>query len=431
MKSRVAVTLVISFLLFAHHVAADDTHPNILLIMADDVGCDVLGCYGGESYPTPRLDQLANSGMRFQFCFSMPVCHPTRICLLTGRYPFRHGNPAWGTFPEGAEGQTFAHVLKQAGYATAIAGKWQLTLMRDDPLHPQRLGFDESCLFGWHEGARYYHPLIYQNGKVLAGTEGRYGPDIYTAFLIDFIERHRGGPFVAYYSMALCHDVTDDLEAPVPYGPHGHYDTYAQMVAAMDVRVGRLLDALDRLELSKRTVVIFTTDNGTANRYIHSVDGDQYVRKPVYSMYKGQEVRGGKGELSNGGTHVPLLVRWPSVISPNQVVDDLIDFSDFLPTLADLASAPMPANVQFDGRSFAPRLRGDSQYVPRPWAFAEYRGVSWVRTQRWKYYQDGRLFDLRQDVKELEPIAVNNESSEAAQARRTLREQMSSLRSRG
>ena len=129
--------------------------PNIVLILADDVGVEPLGCYGGESYDTPRLDALARDGTRFNHCYSMYACHPTRVCLLTGRYPFRFDDAPWGGFPRSAQSETLAHVLKQAGYATAIAGKWQLALMKNDLEHPARLGFDQWCLFGWHEGPRY------------------------------------------------------------------------------------------------------------------------------------------------------------------------------------------------------------------------------------------------------------------------------------
>ena len=125
--------------------------PNILLILADDVGCEVLGCYGGTSYRTPELDQLSREGMRFRHCYSMPVCHPTRVSLLTGRYSLflgDPGNPPWGTFPKAAEGQTIGHVLKRAGYVTAVAGKWQLALLGNNLQHPHQLGFDQYCLFG-------------------------------------------------------------------------------------------------------------------------------------------------------------------------------------------------------------------------------------------------------------------------------------------
>lgn len=407
--------------------------PNILLIMADDVGVDVLGCYGGESYRTPRLDALAAGGMRFNHCYSMPVCHPTRITLMTGRYPFRTGNPKWGSFPAEEEQSTFAHVLKNAGYATAVAGKWQICMMKNDLDHARRLGFDESCLFGWHEGARYHSPLIYQNGRLRLGLEDRYGPDVYVEFLIDFMERTKSKPFFAYYPMALCHDVTDDLTDPVPFGPDGHYDTFKQMAEAMDVRVGRLIDALDRLGLRENTLVLFTTDNGTPTSYIHSAEPnpdptkkDKYIRIPVVSKHHGMEVPGGKGSLTNGGTNVPLIANWPGKIQPSQVASDLVDFSDFLPTLAEFARADLSAGIPLDGHSFASRLI-DGQPSPRTWAFAEHGKKYWVRDRRWKLYDDGRLYDVENDPREREPVLPEAGSPMAASARTRLSKVMASL----
>ncbi len=156
--------------------------PNILLILADDIGREIPGCYGGTSYHTPEIDALAGRGMRFEHVYASPVCHPARITLLTGQYPFRLGNPEWGTFPVYAEQQTLAHELKKSGYVTAVAGKWQLCMLRDEPDHPHRLGFDEYCLFGWHEGPRYHQPLIWQNGKIRQDVKDLYGPDVYSDF---------------------------------------------------------------------------------------------------------------------------------------------------------------------------------------------------------------------------------------------------------
>lgn len=205
------ITLMLSFTVIAS-LCAEETKPNILLIMADDVGSDAIGCYGGQSYPTPHIDALASGGMQFDHAFSMPVCHPSRVCLMTGKYPFRFGKAGmkWGDFPAAAEGMTIGDRMKQAGYATAVAGKWQLCMMKDDLDHPRRVGFDSWCLFGWHEGGRYNDPLIYQNGRRRDDTIGKYGPDLYVDFLIDFMRESQkaGKPFFAYYPMALCHDVT-------------------------------------------------------------------------------------------------------------------------------------------------------------------------------------------------------------------------------
>ncbi len=398
--------------------AAESDKPNIIFILADDVGCEPLGCYGGTSYPTPNIDRLAENGTKFRHCYSMPVCHPTRTTFLTGRYPMHTGNPRWGSFPKNLEQQTVAHCLKQAGYATAVAGKWQLALLGKDLQHPHRLGFDEYCLFGWHEGARYHDPLIWQNGKQREGTEGQYGPDLYVDFLIDFAERHRDKPFFAFYSMALCHDVTDDLKAPVPYSPgKDRYDNYAEMIAQMDRCVGRVVDALDRLKLREKTLILFTGDNGTAKGSIIRAEKSEnrwrYIREPVHSEINGKRVPGGKGNVTNDGTNVPLICSWVGTVEAGGTVDDLVDFSDFYATFAALAKSPPAAVPEVDGQSFASCLLGGGP-APRAWAFAEGRGKHWVRTQRWKLYNDGRFFDIEMDPAEKKNLAdtVPNAASE-------------------
>lgn len=411
---------------------ATGRRPNIVFILADDLGCETLGCYGGQSYETPHLDRLAATGLRFRHCYSMPVCHPSRIALLTGRYPFRLKNPGWGTFPKAEEKNTVAHALKRAGYATAIAGKWQLTLLKTEPDHPHRLGFDDYCLFGWHEGPRYYQPLVWQNGKVRDDTKDRYGPDVYTEFLIDFMERNRSRPFFAFYSMALCHDVTDDLDAPVPLGPKGRYDSYKEMVEFTDQRVGRIVAALDRLGLRERTLVLFTGDNGTPSRYIATADGKRLVRKPVESIRNGRPVRGGKGQLTDAGTNVPLIANWPGTTPAGKTTDDLVDFSDFFTTFAALAGASrsepeaQARGRPRDGHDFAPRLRGRGA-TSRRWAFAQQGSKHWVRTQRYKLYHDGRFLDVLASPAEREALAVGALAPEAARAHRSLRTAIEAL----
>jgi arylsulfatase A-like enzyme len=401
--------------------------PNVLVILADDLGQETLGCYGGESYKTPHLDRLARGGIRFRHCYSMPVCHPTRITLLTGRYPFRLDNPRWGTFPQAEEKQTIAQVMRSGGYRTAIAGKWQLILMKQNPRHPFQLGFDDYSLFGWHEGPRYFDPLIYQNGRLRSDVTGRYGPDVYVDFLVDFMTRHRDRPFFAFYSMALCHNVTDDLKQPVPFGPNGRYMTYAEMVESADTQVGKLIAALDRLKLRQRTVILFTGDNGTSKSYIHSAVDGKLISKPVSSTLNGVDVRGGKGELTDAGTRVPLIANWPGTIKPGQVVDDLVDLSDFLPTLAELGHATLPEGVKLDGRSFAARLLG-KQAQPRDWVYAQQGGKYWVGNQQWKLYNDGRLFNVKADPREQKPIRKVGQSSAAADARRKLHKILNRVR---
>ena len=431
--SRLALSLVNALTIVGMSsalMAAEASRPNILFILADDVGSEVLECYGGESYETPRLNQLAQQGTRFDHAYTMSVCHPTRICFLTGQYPFRLGNPKWGTYPKSAESRTIARMLKNAGYATAIAGKWQLILLGDDPSHPHRLGFDESCLFGWHEGPRYYQPYIRQDGELRTDVQDRYGPDVYCEFLIDFMNRHREQPFFAFYSMALCHAVTNDLEKPVPVGPNGRYQTFAEMVEAMDDRVGQLLDGLDRAGLSENTLVIFFTDNGSPHDNIDGVSDGKLVKQPVSSVRNGVVVPGGKTKLIDAATRVPLLIRWPDVVGEGEVSEDLIDVSDFFPTLVDLAGAELPADVILDGRSFADRLRGASTQV-RDWVFAEHKGRAFVKDRRWKLYNDGQLFDLANDQSEQQPLPAQRPSPAAQSAGLRLQQVLDTLHDAG
>lgn len=385
--------------------------PNILFILADDVGREVLGCYGGQTYETPHLDALAADGMRFTHAYSMPVCHPTRVCLLSGKYPARLGNPKWGSYPKGEEKKTFASVLKQAGYATAVAGKWQLSLMRKDLEQPRRMGFDEWSVFGWHEGPRFHDPMIYQNGKVRTDTRGKYGPDLYVEFLIDFMKRKRDKPFLAYFSMALAHDVTDDIGKPVPYGPNNRWLSYSEMAEDMDHQIGKLVAALDRLKLRKKTLILYTTDNGTAGAsYLRVGKNGKFERPKVFSYFQGRMVQGGKGKLTDLGTRVPLIANWSGRIKRNQVIDDLVDFSDILPTFTELGSARLPAG-KLDGISFAGRLLRNEPSA-RKWAYSESSrgGAQFLRTRTHKLYRNGKLFDMVADPDEKQPLSADANS---------------------
>lgn len=400
--------------------------PNILLILADDVGREVLGCYGGSSYPTPHLDRLAAGGLRLDHCYSMPVCHPSRVCLLTGQYPVRLGDPRWGSFPADQEDHTLASRMRDAGYATVVAGKWQLTLMKDDLQQPERMGFDEWSLFGWHEGPRYHDPLIYENGQLRTDTDGAFGPDLYVEFLVDFMRRHRNSPFFAFYSMALCHAVTNDLDHPVPYGPQGRWMSYAEMAEDMDRQVGKLVAALDRLHLRDNTLILFTADNGTPKNSIERFRDGEYQTSPIFSEFNGRRVPGGKGELTDLGCRVPLIASWPSHTKAGVVSDVLVDFSDFLPTLLELAEAPARAGAPSDGHSFAGLLRRDG--VPaRKWAYAERKGRSFVRTQRFKLYSTGEFFDMEDDADEERPLDVRALKSNRRAVWETLRQAHAAL----
>ena len=401
--------------------------PNIVLIMADDVGCEPIGAYGGERWKTPHIDALAKSGMRFDYAFSMPVCHPTRVCLMTGKYPFRLKSK-WGSFPKAEEKNSIAQVLKGAGYATAVAGKWQLSLMKNDLQQPARMGFDEWSVFGWHEGARFHEPFIYENGRLRTDTKGKYGPDLYVDFLGDFITKSAkaGKPFFAYYPMALAHDVTDDIPVQVPYMPgKDRWMDYGEMIQSMDAMIGKLVAKIDQLGLRKNTVIFFTGDNGTAKRSkLRHIEGRKYEYENVFSVRNGQRIPGGKGTLLDIGTNVPLIASWPGRIPAGRQGHVLVDFSDWLPTFADLAATRVKQPI--DGISFASTLLRNPRHVARYHAFAEGRGKAWVRTKQYKLYSDGKFFDVKNDAMEKRPL--KDWRGRAAEVRRHLEKAFSEIK---
>jgi arylsulfatase A len=398
------------------------SRPNVILLMADDLGYECVSANGGSPYQTPVLDQLAASGLRFTNCVAQPLCTPSRVKIMTGRYNFRNYT-TFGHFPR--EETTFAQVLKEAGYATCIVGKWQLG---QDRKLVRQFGFDDYCLW-WLErkGPRYGNVgELIQNDKVLPGGKGEYGPDVVCNFLLDFMARHRNKPFFAYYPMILTHSPfvpTPDSDRTTRKGPRYMID----MVAYTDKIVGRIVKQLDKLGIRDNTVLLFTGDNGT-HRHI------------TYGKVDGKPWPGGKSSLANEtGVRVPLIANWPAGGVSGQVLDDPIDFSDFLPTLADLAGATLPKGVTIDGHSFAGRLRGDKEYKPREWAYVCYYGKArgkashFVRDRRYKLYEGDRMFDFVADPLHQKPIDVASadQSVQKAHARLTavlarMREQIAS-----
>ena len=383
------------FLVGSGGVSADaPQRPNIVLILADDMGYECVGANCGTSYTTPSLDLLAREGMRFTHCYSQPICTPSRVQIMTGIYNHRN-YLRFGLLDPGAT--TFAQLFQRAGYKTCVAGKWQLLGGAEGP---GRFGFDEYCL--WQvmvRGSRYPNPVIEQNGKVIRFTNGEYGPDVVSDYICRFMERHRAEPFLVYYPMILPHwpfEPTPDSEEWDPKAEgvlDGEGDTkyFSDMVHYTDKMVGKIAKKIEELGLKKKTLILFTTDNGT-ERGIRSKIGDRVVL-------------GGKGRTTDAGTHTPLIAAWPGVIPAARVSDDLLDFSDFLPTLCEAAGIEVPSDLAVDGRSFLPQLRGE-RGNPREWVYCWYArnggrsGQQFVRDQRFKLYGDGRFFDVAKDPDE-------------------------------
>jgi arylsulfatase A len=398
--------------------AAADRKPNVILIMADDFGYECVTANGGESYRTPHLDRLAAGGMRFEECHVQPLCTPTRVQLMTGLSNVRNYIEFGRIDPQAT---TFAHVLKKAGYATGIAGKWQLGV---EPDLPQRLGFDEAYLWqhtrdGGGKSPRFANPGLEHNGRELDFGNGEYGPKLVNDFVLDFVTRHRAGPFLLYYPMILTHDPFQPTPDSANWDPklkseREQRDTkhFADMTAYMDKMVGRLVAKLDELGVRENTLVLFIGDNGT--------------HPTVTSRFKGTAYQGGKGTGTARGTHVPFIANWPGRIPAGRVDRDLVASTDFFPTLCAVAGAALPAGLPPDGHSLLPRLLGQPAAPREPlylW-YARNGGdratFEFARSTTHKLYRDGRAFDLRRDPFEEKPLAAADRGGAAAAELRKL-----------
>ena len=383
--------------------AAPAGQPNIVLILADDLGYECLSCYGSVSGQTPELDKLAASGVRFTACHAQPLCTPSRVQLMTGQY--NHRNYAgFGTL--GKNEKTFGNLFRDAGYATGIVGKWQLG---GDLNQPQHFGFDDYCLWQINgKGNCYRKPEFHENGKLMENIADKYGPDVHGDWALDFIARKRSKPFFLYYPILLPHHPPGGDSWATP-DSKGDRKPVWDMVAYMDKLVGRLVNRLEELQLLDNTLILFAGDNGSD--------------LTTTEMKDGTKIKGGKARMTDAGTHVPLLAFWKGKSAKGAVCEDLVDLSDFLPTLADAAGVPLPKDRPFDGRSFLPQIVGQKGN-PRDWTFCWYirqkQGGYFARDKSWKLYDDGRMYDMQKDLLEQHPLALDSLSAEAAAAQKKL-----------
>lgn len=386
--------------------------PNIVMILADDLGFECINSYGGTSYDTPNLTQLAQTGMQFENCHSQPICTPSRVKLMTGKsnkknhVKFGYLNP---------KEITFSQLLQKEGYATMIGGKWQLG---KDASLPGHFGFDEHILWqlttsgrdslGWDK--RYVNPVLEINGKVYEKNEGKYSTDMVVDYINDFIKRKKDQPFLVYYPMILTHCPFDPTPHSKDWDPldmgsktyKGNAKYFGDMVSYLDFSVGRIVKQLDRLGLRENTIILFTGDNGTDT--------------PVVSMMDNLSVVGGKGKTTDNGTHVPLIINWKGVVKPNERSEALVDFSDFFPTICEAAGIPMDLSLNLDGVSFYSSLLG-KEGPKRKWIHTWYNrdGGSnpmsatseWVRNENYKLYVGNKFYNIKKDPVEKNRIPTN------------------------
>jgi arylsulfatase A-like enzyme len=418
--------------LFALATLALAAPPNIVYIMADDLGVGGVSCYGQKKYETPNIDRLAREGMRFTTAYSgSHVCAPSRSSLMTGLHtghtPVRANGKNRFLYDEDV---TIAELLKTRGYATGGFGKWGLGL-ENTPGVAVKQGFDEwSGQYSQHHAHFYYPFWIWKGLEKRALTEneggkrGRYIFDDTHAHALEFIRRHQHGPFFAYLPYIIPHVelvVPEEDEKPfrdkfpkVPMpdprpgyiGSEHGYATYAGMVTRLDRAVGEVLALLRELGLDENTLVIFTSDNGAQGGGVW----DQLVE-----FFDGTAgLRGSKGMFYEGGLRVPFIARWPGKIQAGATTDLPIAFWDLMPTLCEIAGAPAPA--QTDGLSLAPTLLGRGEQKRHHFFYWEYpvpAGLTQsVRMGDWKGVKakargPWELYDLKADPKEERDVAAD------------------------
>ncbi len=408
--------------------AAPSSKPNIVYILADDLGFAELGCNGGDAYKTPNIDALAAGGVRFTHFYTAPLCGPSRALILTGRYAFRTGatnqDACANLVRTGAKAEVMVPtLLKKAGYATAMIGKWgQLSPSGTSA----EWGFDYNLYYRgsgiyWNsnvvkgmtpDGAVRGNPDTYVlNGKTMQLGDKQYMPNLLHRHVVDFLEANQKQPFFLYYSMSHVHGEilpTPD-SAPGKAGVKGEEraaELYRDNVVYMDKLVGQLLAELERLKLRDNTMIVFMGDNGTAKA--------QSDRATI----GGKRLEGEKGSMKEGGGLVPFFINWRGVAAAGKVNPNVADASDLLPTFAEVAGVPVPADRVLDGKSLVPYMKGETTAL-RPWVFNQL-GPNWyVRDAAWKLNQAGELYDMKNAPfsETLVPAASKDPEAVAARTR--------------
>jgi arylsulfatase A-like enzyme len=414
---KVAIPLSLLFLCATcgPALAAAPAKPNIIFVLADDLGIDGVSCYGADKHQTPHIDALASSGLRFRTCYAAPLCGPSRCVLMTGRYAFRTGgltNQSWrggGPGAKSADEQPIAKLMKQAGYATGQAGKW-----RQIGELPGDWGFDEfltdNTAGGWYWETRYN-----KNGTIVNLPEGTYGPDVIQNFTFDFIRRHKDKPFYFYYAMHLVHKPT--LRTPDTVTGTKNIDRlYDDNIRYMDKQLGALVAELERLGLRQNTLIVFSGDNGTAAGYPSSVGG--------------RMINGWKGSMLEGGSRVPFIASWPAVTPAGKVTEDIVSFADPYTTFAEIAGVKPPKGFKTDGHSFTAQLRGETG-KPRAWAYVQLGAHWFVREPGFKLNEAGRLFDMSDAPFVEKLIAPESDSAQSKAARLRLTAALTELNPAG
>ena len=393
------LSLALSFGLFMTASQAADSL-NIILILADDLERGSVGCYGAKQ-ATPNIDQLAKTGVRYETAWSMPACTPNRVTLLTGQYPFRHGwTQHYDVARLGGQGlswqrfTTVAKLLRDGGYETAIGGHWQINDLGKQTDALNQHGFQEHCVWANSAPQEIGTGLRKRPTRLLINGKPEKTPnraERINSFLIDFATRNRNQPFFIYYPMLLESVPSPEPKRTKKLQPLEEINLQAARIARMDQLIGNLINAIDANGLREDTMILLTGSN------ISTVENRDLERDNELAQAR----------ATDRGVHVPLIVRGPMVTGRGRVSRDLVDFTDFYPTLLDLAGIKTPEQLSLDGRSFVPSLQGSGDpYEKRSWIYSQVGAFRMIRDWEHMIDTNGSFHDLLKD-----PLQQNKVSS--------------------
>ncbi|WP_405296839.1 sulfatase-like hydrolase/transferase [Algibacter sp. Ld11] len=425
-KYNILYLLVFISFFSCNEIKTEKKQPNFIFILVDDLGKEWFSSYGATEVNMPNIDALVNTSIKFNNVYSMPQCTPSRVALITGQYPYNNGwvnhydVPRWGHGAnfDAERNPSFAKSLQQAGYKTCIAGKWQINDFRIEPNAMKKAGFDEFCMWTGYESGiaesdkRYWDPYIFteEGSKTY---KGKFGPDLFSDFIIDFMNENKENPFCIYYPMVLTH--SPFVHTPLEPEVKTKYEKHLAMVRYTDFIIGKILDNLEKSGLADNTYLVLTTDNGTS--------------PSIIGKRNGEYIRGGKAYLTENGINSPFIVKTPN--NKHFITNALVDFTDILPTFLDLAGVDKPSNIKLDGHSFAKVLTGKNDKSERDYILSmgglpsHINKDGWLenpilfrdrvlRNEKYKIYIDTlqqihRLFDMENDPYETHNLIENKE----------------------
>ena len=409
MKNYLRVNFIFSLIIIVSCNINDISKPNVILIMADDIGYEALSINGANDIRTPVLDSLAKNGINFKNAYSQPLCTPSRVKIMTGKPNYE--NYEYFTYLNPKE-KTFGNLFQDNGYKTLVAGKWQLNGVQfklddyTDLKRPYTFGFDSYMLWWLAErGSRFANPVLVNNEKKIDTSIDDYGPEIVSDYIVDFINEHNNSPFFIYYPMMLVHDPflptpnSKDWENEQNRLNSNNPEYFPEMVSYMDSTVGKIINALKNNNIDDNTIIIFLGDNGTDRK--------------VFTKNNNVLVKGSKGLTNKYGTNVPLIISWSKLKKIKNEQTPLVDLIDFYSTFEDLLDVEKKTS---NGVSLLPLLLGENfderkyitTYYNPMWGSLYKNRAVYIQNKKYKLYKSGSFYNYQLDPDEKYPLSLKN-----------------------